>query len=70
MGGISSAGKMLFEVEGVTEALAREAFALAAAKFPVKQYLLRGKNVMKATELRVKELGELETSCIFTKRAI
>ena len=29
-------GKILFEVEGVNENLAREAFALAAAKLPVK----------------------------------
>jgi large subunit ribosomal protein L16 len=29
-------GKILFEVEGVPEALAREAFILAAAKLPVK----------------------------------
>jgi large subunit ribosomal protein L16 len=29
-------GRMLFEVEGVTEVLAREAFTLAAAKLPVK----------------------------------
>ncbi|CAL7959369.1 50S ribosomal subunit protein L16 [Gammaproteobacteria bacterium] len=29
-------GKILFEVEGVPEALAREAFVLAAAKLPVK----------------------------------
>jgi large subunit ribosomal protein L16 len=28
--------RMLFEVEGVPEATAREAFALAAAKLPVK----------------------------------
>jgi len=28
-------GKVLFEIEGVTEELAREAFALAAAKLPV-----------------------------------
>ncbi|MEL0630942.1 ribosomal protein L16, partial [Psychromonas aquatilis] len=27
--------KVLYEMEGVPEALAREAFALAAAKFPV-----------------------------------
>jgi len=26
----------LFEIEGVTEALAREAFVLAAAKLPIK----------------------------------
>ncbi len=29
-------GTMLFEIEGVTEELAREAFELAAAKLPVK----------------------------------
>jgi large subunit ribosomal protein L16 len=29
-------GKMLYEMEGVTEAEAREAFALAAAKLSVK----------------------------------
>jgi len=29
-------GKMLFEMEGITEELAREAFRLAAAKLPVK----------------------------------
>jgi large subunit ribosomal protein L16 len=29
-------GRMLFEVEGVTEELAREAFKLAAAKLPIK----------------------------------
>lgn len=28
-------GRMLFEIEGVTEELAREAFALAAAKLPL-----------------------------------
>ena len=28
-------GKMLYEMEGVSEELAREAFALAAAKLPV-----------------------------------
>ncbi len=29
-------GKVLYEMDGVTEALAREAFALAAAKLPMK----------------------------------
>ena len=29
-------GRMLYEIEGVTEVLAREAFALAAAKLPVQ----------------------------------
>jgi large subunit ribosomal protein L16 len=29
-------GKMLYEMEGVTEEIAREAFKLAAAKLPIK----------------------------------
>lgn len=29
-------GRMIFEIEGIPEALAREAFTLAAAKLPVK----------------------------------
>jgi large subunit ribosomal protein L16 len=29
-------GRMLYEIEGVPEELAREAFSLAAAKLPVK----------------------------------
>jgi large subunit ribosomal protein L16 len=29
-------GRMLYEIEGVTEELAREAFALAAAKLPIQ----------------------------------
>ena len=29
-------GKMLYEIEGVTEEMAREAFALGAAKLPVR----------------------------------
>ncbi|MGQ0653652.1 MAG: ribosomal protein L16, partial [Betaproteobacteria bacterium] len=29
-------GKILFEMDGVTEALAREAFALASAKLPFR----------------------------------
>ena len=33
--------RILFEVEGVTEQLAREAFALAAAKLPVKTRFVR-----------------------------
>jgi large subunit ribosomal protein L16 len=29
-------GRILYEIEGVSEAMAREAFTLAAAKLPVK----------------------------------
>jgi len=34
-------GKVLFEVEGIAESLAREAFALAAAKLPVKTVFIK-----------------------------
>jgi large subunit ribosomal protein L16 len=34
-------GKVLYEMEGVTEELAREAFALAAAKLPLKTAFVR-----------------------------
>ena len=34
--GDKQAARILFEVEGVTELVARQAFALAAAKLPVK----------------------------------
>jgi len=33
---LAQPGKMLFEIEGVSEGLAKEAFALAAAKLPIK----------------------------------
>ena len=36
-------GKMLYEMEGVNEDIAREAFILAAAKLPIKPQLLRGR---------------------------
>jgi large subunit ribosomal protein L16 len=36
-------GRMMFEIEGVTEELARRAFELAAAKLPVKcRFVVRG----------------------------
>ena len=34
-------GRMLYEIEGVPESLAREAFALAAAKLPVQTTFLK-----------------------------
>jgi large subunit ribosomal protein L16 len=33
---VTHPGKMLYEMEGVTEDVAREAFKLAAAKLPIK----------------------------------
>ena len=38
-------GKILYEMEGVDEALAREAFALAAAKLPVATKFIARKSV-------------------------
>ncbi len=34
-------GKMLYEIEGVNETLAREALALAAAKLPFKTTIVK-----------------------------
>ena len=36
-------GRVLYEVEGVSEELAREAFDLAASKLPFKPRLLNGR---------------------------
>ena len=51
-------GKILYEIEGVSEDLARQAFALAAAKLPVKTTIVM-RTVM--TELRQKTVEELGT---------
>jgi large subunit ribosomal protein L16 len=34
-------GRILFEVDGVTEEMAREAFSLAAAKLPLKTKFIK-----------------------------
>lgn len=34
-------GRVMFEIEGVTEAMAREAFALASAKLPLKSAFVK-----------------------------
>ncbi len=34
-------GRVMFEIEGISEAVAREAFALAAAKLPLKSTFVR-----------------------------
>jgi len=34
-------GKVLYEMEGVDESIAREAFALAAAKLPIKTTIVK-----------------------------
>ena len=63
-------GKVLYEMDGVDEALAREAFALAAAKLPIRTTFVvasawaigesdRGESV-KAKRLREKNADELQ----------
>ena len=56
-------GRILFEMEGVNEADAREAMRLAAAKLPIKTKFAtrfaRGEGVMKVTEFRDLAVDEL-----------
>ena len=57
-------GKVLYEMEGVSEELAREAFRLAAAKLPIATTFVArhigAKGIdMKASELRAKSATEL-----------
>ena len=57
-------GRILFEMEGVTEAEARRAMELAAAKLPIKTQvrdpLRAGEGVMKAIELRELDADSLQ----------
>ena len=57
-------GKILFEMEGVSEAEARRAMELAAAKLPIKtkfaDAVRRGEAVMKATDLRELDVEGLQ----------
>lgn len=54
-------GRVLYEVQGVNEVLAREAFSLAAAKLPFKtQFVTRTVMQMKAQDLRSKSVEELQ----------
>ncbi len=59
-------GKALYEMDGVDEALAREAFRLADAKLPIETVFvvrMAGEN-MKASELRAKDAGELNAELL------
>ena len=66
-------GKMLYEMDGVSEELAREAFRLAAAKLPIETTFmtrqLREVGKMKATDLRAKSVDELNAELIELRRA-
>lgn len=58
-------GKMLYEVEGVSEQLAREAFALAAAKLPLSTtFVTRTVMQMIAKELQENSVAELQATLI------
>jgi len=60
-------GKVLYEMDGVDEPTAREAFALASAKLPCAQFRVPSDGVrvgeedmiMKASELRAKDPAQL-----------
>ncbi len=61
MGGPGAARHMLYEMEGVTEQIAREAFRLAGAKLSVKTTLRDPDgDVMKASEFDTKSVDELK----------
>ena len=68
-------GKMLYEMDGVSEELAREAFRLAAAKLPIettfmtRQMVVKKGAKMKATDLRAKSVDELNAELIELRRA-
>lgn len=54
-------GRMIFEIEGVTNELAREAFRLAAGKLPLKtSFVEREVILMNTKELRERPIKELE----------
>ena len=53
-------GRVLYEMEGVTEEIAREAFRLAAAKLPFPTtFVSTAGDVMEAADLRSKSVEEL-----------
>lgn len=53
-------GRVLYEMEGVSEQMAREAFELAARKLPIQTtFVKKVGDVMKASELREKSVDEL-----------
>ena len=56
-------GRIMFELDGVSADIAREAFALAAAKLPIDTRFVtrarRGSGVMKAADVRAKTDDEL-----------
>ncbi len=67
-------GKMLYEMDGVDEVLARQAFRLAAAKLPIQTtFVIRqvGALIMKskAKELRTKNIAELQSELLELVRA-
>ena len=59
-------GKVLYEMDGVDETLAREAFRLAAAKLPIETvFVVRMVGlIMNASEMRAKDAGQLNAELI------
>ena len=62
-------GKVLFEMEGVTEVIAREAFRLAASEALGRDDVRQATGaLMKAKELRAKSTGELQEELLKLRR--
>ena len=58
-------GRVMFEIEGVTEDLAREALGLAASKVISQNSIYSADdNVMKASQLRTKTIEELKNEML------
>jgi len=59
-------GKVLYEMDGVDEALAREAFRLAAAKLPIETvFVVRMVGeIMNVSELRAKDASQLNAELL------
>jgi large subunit ribosomal protein L16 len=65
-------GKVLYEMDGVEESQAREAFRLAAAKLPLETTFVTrhlGVNHMKASELRQKNDADLAKELLDLRKA-
>ena len=53
-------GRVMFEIAGVTEEIAREALRLASMKLPVKCKFVKGENAGKEMTFKIKETETVE----------
>ena len=57
-------GRVMFEIAGVTEEIAREALRLASMKLPVKCKFVKGENAGKEMTFKIKETETVEEEVI------